>query len=334
MTNGSVADRLKQLLKEHPEDIRIYSSGDAINALNMEPPQRFENDDPQIVDTIQSALAARRQVALVAAGTSRILLMIAKPGTRLFDGPPGTKLSLYEDLLTDGVAFLIQGKSAKLAGNHEQGKRLYKQALIAFEKAEKLQPNEAAPKLDIAEACAHMWEDYDPNLVLRKVEAAEQLLFKGLSQYKINKFDGKDKVHFMYALCYLALRKRNEAETHLRQVLLIDPDHPLAGGILKTIEEEDAKSSGSFIATTVYGSPLAGTVQEVSVNAVNKATSATAELWDKYGEMIASRVLQVATKSPSMASNRLQLMRNTRRTSLTAFGRYCLCPFACWDVNA
>ena len=260
-TNKPRAAKLQQLLAAHPEDFRIYSSGDAMNALNMEPPQEpFENSDPRLIDLIQNALAAGRQVAIVAAGATRILPMIAKPGTRLFDGPPGTKLPPYEASLVDGEAALLEGTQAKLAGDHERGKRLDKQALNAFEKAEKLRPNEASPKLGIAEASWRMWQECDPKSVLQKVKAAEQLLLQGLSEGKINKFDGKDKIHFSYAVCYLALRKRDEAKAHLRQVLDIYPDHPTAAGILKSVEEEDAKSS-CFVATAVYGSPLAREVQ-------------------------------------------------------------------------
>jgi tetratricopeptide (TPR) repeat protein len=233
--------QLHQLLDMHPHDFRIYSAGDDINEQNLESHGPYENVDPRVIELIKSTLAAGRQLAIVAAGDQKVLLMIAKPGTRLFEGPPGTKLPPFRAFLVEGERCLMEGIQANLAGNHEQGKRFYKDAVIAFEQAERLRPDEASPKLGIAEASAKMWEDCDPKSVLRKIEAAEQLLLQGLSENKVNKFGGMDKVHYLYALCHLALRNRDVAKRHFRETLRINPDHRYAPGILKRVEEEDAR---------------------------------------------------------------------------------------------
>jgi tetratricopeptide (TPR) repeat protein len=187
--------------------------------------------------------------------------MIAKPGTRLFDGPPGTKQSPYVALTTEGYSSLLEGTQAKLNGRHEQGKSLYKKALAAFRQAEEMRPNEASPKLGIAEASAHLWASVDANSVLKTIHAAEQLLLNGLSEGKINKFNGKDSVQYLYALCHLELKNRDLAKEHLRQALVINPEHRYAAGILKSVEEADSKKGACFVATAAYGTPLAPEVQ-------------------------------------------------------------------------
>ena len=193
MSEDDVKTEFRRLLAAHSYDFRIYSEGDEINTENMESPgDPLDNTDPQIIGLIQHALQSEKQVAVVAASPTKLLLMSSKPGTKLFDHPPGTKVSPYKELIGQGHAALIEGTQAKLNGNHEKGKALYRSALKSFQEAEQMCPNEASPKLGIADASSHLWETEDPAKVMKKIEAAEQLLSQGLSEEKVNKFEGKD----------------------------------------------------------------------------------------------------------------------------------------------
>jgi tetratricopeptide (TPR) repeat protein len=175
---------------------------------------------------------------------------------------PGEAPFEYVDILSKGAKCILDGDMAiRFDRNLEQAKTHYRTALSILTEAEKRWPNEAGPKLQLAEASTHLWETEDPTRVLEKISLAEQLINEGRSEYRIDKFDAKDTILYLKALCHLALKDRDTAKSFLREALVVNPKHKNAKQILEATEakdtEEKEKKGGCFIATAAFGSELA-----------------------------------------------------------------------------
>lgn len=82
-----VAQAMKTLADQNEGSFLFLSSANEVGKvlfMNIESQRDFDNADGQIIDTIEKALTAGRQVAISAAGARRLIVMVSKLGKRLF----------------------------------------------------------------------------------------------------------------------------------------------------------------------------------------------------------------------------------------------------------
>jgi hypothetical protein len=87
MSVQDVRDKLQKLSATYPKDLRIFRSAqdvDRMDILNAEMHGPFDNGSDRIISTLEQALAAGKQAAVQAAGSTQLLVFTPKRGSRLF----------------------------------------------------------------------------------------------------------------------------------------------------------------------------------------------------------------------------------------------------------
>jgi len=76
-----------ELLRKYPNDLRLIRFAQDVQTVelrNAETKGPFVNDDPKLVEAMETALVAGHQVAVQAVGPKQIVLLVSKPGMKLF----------------------------------------------------------------------------------------------------------------------------------------------------------------------------------------------------------------------------------------------------------
>jgi len=88
MSNQQVRTRLEKLKAEYPNQVTIIRSANEVdpfmrkvgsNMKNLDMKGPFNNEDPELFSTLENALASGKEVAIQAAGSQQILLLILTP---------------------------------------------------------------------------------------------------------------------------------------------------------------------------------------------------------------------------------------------------------------
>ncbi|MGQ9571383.1 MAG: ankyrin repeat domain-containing protein, partial [Thermodesulfovibrionales bacterium] len=128
----------------------------------------------------------------------------------------------YHDLL-------VRGEMAFLQKNYEDAGAL-------FQKAIQLRPDEAQGYISACRALVYLCKDFDDiRYVLEGLDIAEDLISKGISKERMNKFDGKDEIALIRGMCYQLMSQYEEAAKHYYKVLEIDPDNEIARRLLNQL---------------------------------------------------------------------------------------------------
>lgn len=107
MTKENVGSQFNELLSAHPEDFRIFSESDDIDTGNSETHGPFDSTDPNLPLIVKRSVSAGRQVAVAAAGSATVFLLIAKSGAKLFGGPADPKRAVTRRIMKqlEGLKF-------------------------------------------------------------------------------------------------------------------------------------------------------------------------------------------------------------------------------------
>jgi hypothetical protein len=102
-----------ELLRRYPNDLQLIRSAQDVQKVelrNADTKGPFVNDDPKLVDAMEAALKSGHQVAVQACGPKQILLLISKPGMRIFGVQKSSKdmavssiMDALEDLRTQYI---------------------------------------------------------------------------------------------------------------------------------------------------------------------------------------------------------------------------------------
>jgi len=88
MSNQEVRARLEKLKAEYPNQVTIIRSASEVdpfmrkvgsNMKNLDMKGPFNNEDPELLSTLENALASGKEVAIQAVGAQQILLLILTP---------------------------------------------------------------------------------------------------------------------------------------------------------------------------------------------------------------------------------------------------------------
>jgi hypothetical protein len=87
MSVEEMRTKLLRLKEEHPNHLLLIRSEhdvDKINVMNSDLSDLLDFGDPKIIETIEAAIAAGKQVAVQGAGPDRVMIHTAKAGKKLF----------------------------------------------------------------------------------------------------------------------------------------------------------------------------------------------------------------------------------------------------------
>jgi hypothetical protein len=88
MSNQQVRTRLEKLKAQYPNQVTMIRSANEVdpfmrkvgsNMKNLDMKGPFTNEDPELFSTLENALASGKEVAIQAAGSQQILLLILTP---------------------------------------------------------------------------------------------------------------------------------------------------------------------------------------------------------------------------------------------------------------
>ena len=127
----------------------------------------------------------------------------------------------------------VQGEMALIRGNPEQ-------AAVLFQKAANLRPNEAEARIRLCKARVRF--EPDINAIFKELDQAEMLLSTDVSTKPMNKFDGKDEIHFIRGAGYFILNDIQKTTEHLQNALNINPDHMEARKLLDMVKQKGEKT--------------------------------------------------------------------------------------------
>src|ERR1051325_5177010 len=93
-----------ELLRKYPNDLQLIRSAQDVKKVelrNAETKGPFVNDDPKLVEAMETALVAGHQVAVQAVGPKQILLLVSKPGMKLFGVQKSSKDMAVSSIMDD-----------------------------------------------------------------------------------------------------------------------------------------------------------------------------------------------------------------------------------------
>jgi len=76
-----------ELLRKYPQNLRLIRSAQdfqTVELRNADTKGPFNNDDPGLIESMENALAAGKQVAVQPVGPKQIVLLVSKPGMKIF----------------------------------------------------------------------------------------------------------------------------------------------------------------------------------------------------------------------------------------------------------
>jgi hypothetical protein len=93
-----------ELLRRYPNDLQLIRSAQDVKKVelrNAETKGPFDNDDPKLVEAMETALVSGRQVAVQAVGPKQISLLVSKPGMKLFGVQKSSKDIAVSSIMDD-----------------------------------------------------------------------------------------------------------------------------------------------------------------------------------------------------------------------------------------
>ena len=76
-----------ELLRKYPQNLHLIRSAADVQKVelnNTEMKGPFDNDDPRLIEILESILAAGKQVAVQPVGPKQVALLVSKPGMKIF----------------------------------------------------------------------------------------------------------------------------------------------------------------------------------------------------------------------------------------------------------
>lgn len=82
MSLDHIIKKRDELLRKYPENLRLIRSAQDVKSVelrNADMKGPFENDDPKLVQAMESILAAGKQVAVQPVGPNQVALLVSTP---------------------------------------------------------------------------------------------------------------------------------------------------------------------------------------------------------------------------------------------------------------
>jgi hypothetical protein len=123
-----------ELLRKYPQNLCLIRSAEDVQKVelrNTDMKGPFDNDDPRLIEAMESILAAGKQVAMQPVGPKQIALLVSKPGMKIFGVAKSSK-----DIAISSIMDELEGLSKQYINS--SGNSLLTGGLDSYVYTEKL----------------------------------------------------------------------------------------------------------------------------------------------------------------------------------------------------